>query len=90
MRVATAMIAELSEADLDRLAELLGPRLRSPAADGWLRGAEAIAAYVDCPRSRIYALVSAKRIPIERDGSNLIARKSELDGWLRDGGGIRP
>jgi excisionase family DNA binding protein len=58
--------------------------------DGWLRGAERIAAYLDCPRSRVYALASAGRIAIERDGSALIARKSDLDAWIRDGGGRRP
>jgi len=60
-------------------------------ADGWLRGAERIAAYLDCPTSRVYALASTKpeRIPVERDGSALIARRSDLDRWLRNGGGRR-
>lgn len=58
--------------------------------DGWLRGAERIAAYLDCPRSRVYALASAGRIAVERDGSALVARKSDLDAWIRGGGGRRP
>jgi len=33
--------------------------------------------------------VSADRLPVERDGSALIARKSELDAWVRAGGGKR-
>jgi hypothetical protein len=60
------------------------------ASDGWLRGAEKIAAYIDSPRSRVYALASARRIPVHRDGSALVARRSELDSWLRAGGGRRP
>lgn len=93
--LASALLAELSEADLDRLAELLAPRIASRLeqcdnGDAWLRGAERIADYVDCPRSRVYALASAGRIPVERDGSALIARKSDLDDWLRAGGGKRP
>ena len=54
------------------------------------RGADRIAAYIDCPRSRVYALTSARRIPVHHDGSALIARRSELDGWIREGGGRRP
>lgn len=61
-----------------------------PAKDGWLRGAARIAEYLDCPRSRVYALVSAGRIPVEHDGSNLIARQSDLDRWIRSGGATRP
>jgi hypothetical protein len=87
------LIAELEDEALDLLAERLAPRLgiAAPAADdGWLRGAEAIAGYIDAPKSRIYALSSAGRLPVERDGSSLIARRSELDRWVRDGGGKRP
>jgi excisionase family DNA binding protein len=74
----------------ERAAELLAERQTPAARDGWLRGADRIAQYIDCPRSRVYALTSAGRIPVERDGSNLIARKSALDQWVRDGGGVRP
>lgn len=56
----------------------------------WLRGARRIAEYIDAPPSRVYALASAGRIPVERDGSNLIARRSDLDEWIRSGGGRRP
>lgn len=81
---------ELVERIARRAAELLSERASAPAEDGWLRGAERIAAYLDCPRSRVYALASARRIPIHRDGSALIARRSELDKWLLGGGGLRP
>ena len=81
---------ELVEQIARRAAELLSEQASPPAEDGWLRGAERIAAYLDCPRSRVYALASARRIPIHRDGSALIARRSELDKWLLRGGGLRP
>ena len=71
---------------LDRLEERRA--LREP--DGWLRGGERIAAYIDAPMSRVYSLSSAERIPVERDGSNLIARRSDLDAWVRGGGAKRP
>lgn len=81
---------ELVERIARRAAELLSEQASAPTEDGWLRGAERIAAYLDCPRSRVYALASARRIPIHRDGSALIARRSELDTWLLGGGGLRP
>jgi len=72
----------------ERAAQLLTSR--QGTEDGWLRGADRIAAYLDCPRSRVYALTSARRIPVHHDGSALIARRNDLDRWIRDGGGRRP
>lgn len=80
---------ELIEQIARRATELIGERSESASKDGWLRGADRIAAYIDAPRSRVYALVSARRIPVHHDGSALIARRSELDRWLVQGGGIR-
>jgi len=81
---------ELVERIAQRAAELLAARTDEPTEDGWLRGAERIADYIDAPRSRVYALASARRIPVHRDGSALIARRSELDEWVLRGGGCRP
>jgi len=81
----------LDDETIDEIARRAAALQPAPTIeDGWLRGAAKIAGYIDCPVSRVYALVSAKRIPIEHDGSALIARKSELDKWLRAGGGKRP
>jgi hypothetical protein len=79
---------ELVERIAQRAAELLAER-QADKYDGWLRGASKIAAYIDSPRSRVYALVSANGIPVHHDGSALIAHRSELDAWLRQGGGRR-
>jgi excisionase family DNA binding protein len=49
-----------------------------------------VAEHLSCGRSRVYALVSAGRIPYRKDGSRLLFRRSELDGWLAGGGGVRP
>jgi hypothetical protein len=91
--LATALLETLDDAALDALAAKLASRLPGiPATktDGWLRGADKIASYIDSPKSRVYALTSAKRIPVEHDGSALIARKTDLDAWVRSGGGKRP
>jgi hypothetical protein len=76
-----------------RVAELLstdeGERQQR---EGWIRGAHAIAEYIDAPPSRVYALATCRpsRIPVERDGRWLVARRSALDDWMRRGGGSRP
>jgi excisionase family DNA binding protein len=91
MSAIAALIRELGEDAIVALAERLRPHLiATPAGDGWLRGADAIAGHIGAPRSRVYALASAGRIPVHRDGSALLARRSELDEWLRNGGGRRP
>jgi len=83
---------EALEQIAERAAELLAERQVAPTSDGWLRGADQIASYIGAPRSRVYALASCKpaRIPVQRDGAALIAKRSELDAWLRAGGGRRP
>jgi hypothetical protein len=81
---------ELVEHIAERAAELVAVRQGEAGGDGWLRGTRKIAAYIDSPRSRVYGLVSARRIPVHHDGSALVARRSELDTWLVNGGGRRP
>src|SRR4051794_32750578 len=77
-----------------RVAELLsaGSGGSRSQPDGWIRGAQAIADYIDAPPSRVYALATCRpsRIPVERDGRWLVARRSALDAWMRTGGGTRP
>lgn len=84
--------AELVEEIAQRAAEILAERQPSTAENGspWLAGASAAADYLGCPASRIYALVNARRIPFEKDGSRLLFDRRELDEYIRDGGGIRP
>jgi excisionase family DNA binding protein len=84
------LLDALDDDALDTLAERLAPRLAKPAqTDGWLTVGEA-AEYLRCPKSRVYSLVSARRIPFVKDGSRTLFRRSELDAWLRAGGGKRP
>lgn len=86
---ALAVPEDVVEAIAQRAASIIAER--TPGAEnGWIRGAQRIAEYIDCPPSRVYALVSARRIPVHHDGSALIARRSELDRWVREGGGLRP
>ena len=87
MRAAVDLPPEVLVEIARRVADLLS---NGQGDDGWLRGAEKIAAYIDAKPDRVYALSSAGRIPVEHDGSALIACKSDLDAWIRNGGGKRP
>jgi excisionase family DNA binding protein len=92
--VAAALFAEMDEETLAALAERLLPFLarrigQQEHAVPWL-DVGAAAEHLTCPRSRIYALVSARRIPHYKDGSRLLFRREELDEWVRLGGGRRP
>jgi excisionase family DNA binding protein len=91
--LAAALLTEMADADLEHLAELLAPRLAAHLPTGspspWL-DVEQAALHLACPKSRVYALVSARRIPHHRDGSRLLFNRPELDEWVRNGGAKRP
>jgi excisionase family DNA binding protein len=92
--LAAALFAEIDDETLvalaDRLAPIVAARIRThQQAIPWL-DVGAAAKHLACPRSRIYALVSARRIPHHKDGSRLLFRREELDEWVRSGGGRRP
>lgn len=74
---------ELVDAVAVRVAGLL--RAEQRHRDQWLRVDEA-AAYLRCPKSRIYRLVSMRRIPFQKDGARLLFSRQELDEWVRQGG----
>jgi excisionase family DNA binding protein len=79
---------ELVEQIARRAAELVAER-NGNARDVWLSVADA-AEYLRCTPSRVYSLVSARRIPFCKDGSRLLFRRSELDEWVQAGGAACP
>jgi excisionase family DNA binding protein len=87
-----ALVVELTEQQLDAIAERAAAMVverESPEVARWLTVAEA-AEYLRCPTSRVYSLVSVKRIPFVKDGSRTLFDRGELDAWLHNGGGKRP
>ena len=72
-----------------RVAALLADQAPATENDGYLDVGGA-ADFLACPTSRIYALVSAKRIPHHRDGSRLLFDRNELRDYIRNGGARRP
>jgi len=79
---------EIVERIAQRAAELLVDR-QSAMASGYLDVAGA-ADFLACPKSRIYALVSAGRLPHHHDGSRLLFDPAELREYVRKGGAKRP
>jgi hypothetical protein len=67
----------------ERIAAALAERDRP--ADEWLYEVGAIAAYLGCPRSRLYDAAYRRKsgVPMHKDGSRWVAKRSELDGWRR-------
>jgi excisionase family DNA binding protein len=89
VRVRLELTDEQLEAIAERVAELLADRDREQHGDdGWLDVAGA-AEHLSCPASRIYSLTSSGRIPVHRDGSRLLFRRSELDAYVAAGGARR-
>ena len=80
---------ELIEQIAERAAELLAERSDIGEDDNFLDVAGA-AEFLACPRSRIYALVSARRLPHHHDGSRLLFDRHELREFVHDGGARRP
>ena len=76
------LIEELAQRISDKLREQIPsqPTTTSP----WLTASEA-ATYLGCGKRRIYDLAGANRIPLHREGSRLLFRRDELDGWIVSG-----
>lgn len=80
------MIEQIAERAAEMVAKQQGGR---SVADAWLSVAEA-ADYLRCSTGRIYQLVSARRVPFEKDGSRTLFRRSSLDRWVEEGGARCP
>jgi excisionase family DNA binding protein len=89
---ATALTFELPDEVIDVLAERVGAILAERHVDepGGYLDVAAAAQFIACPTSRIYALVSANRIPHHRDGSRLLFDRGELRDYVNHGGAKRP
>jgi len=79
--LALTVPAALVDAIAHRTAELLADRLPEPAPDPYLTVEDA-AAYLSAPASRVYDLVSLRRVRHFRDGRRLLFRRSDLDAAL--------
>jgi excisionase family DNA binding protein len=79
---------EWVEAVAERVLEILEGR-GARDREGYL-DVPGAAEFLACPTSRIYALVSADRIPHHRDGSRLLFDRAELRAWVEAGGARRP
>lgn len=85
---------ELSDQALDAIAErvasLLADRASGSRSDGGYLDVIGAAEFLACPTSRVYALTSAGRLPVHRDGSRLLFDRGELRAYIANGGARRP
>ena len=84
-RLATELIEAIVRCAAERVGEIVAEQHRG-SDDGWLRGAKAIADHIGCKPKRVYNLAerTPPAIPVEHEGRYLLARRSELDAWIRD------
>jgi excisionase family DNA binding protein len=80
--------AELVEQIARRAAELVVEQAPAVGTQGFL-DVDGAAAFLACPKSRVYALVSAERLPHHRDGSRLLFDPAELRAYVLAGGAQR-
>jgi excisionase family DNA binding protein len=87
-QIVNAILASLDEPALDRLADLLAPRIArrlqttGTHTDGWLDSTRA-AAYLGITRNALHKLTAERRITFEQDGPGCKCwfRRSDLDAW---------
>ncbi len=87
--IVDAFLADMTDDDLDRLAEKLAPRIAlalaarhaSEKEARWLNSDQA-AEYLACSRGRLYDLVQLGKLEPRRDGRRLLFRREELDAYL--------
>ena len=86
---APRIVVELSESDLEQLAERVAELMAEsavpasvPGANRFLTPAEA-ADYLRCSRQRIYDLCSMGALSRFRDGSRVLVAREEIDAYLR-------
>lgn len=85
-----ALLAELDERSLDRLAELLAPRLAARVAPTtepgpWLNTRQA-AEHLGCQVGRVHDLVQLHKLEPRRDGRRLLFKQSDLDAYIEGSG----
>jgi excisionase family DNA binding protein len=80
---------ELTDELVEQIAALVAERIGERKEPGYMDVKQA-AAFLACKPDRIYDLVSARRIPHERDGGRLLFDRDELRKYVRNGGAKRP
>ena len=82
--LADALLHELDDVALRRLAERLAPYLEAagPAAPELLTPAEA-AVLLRCATKRLYELAERGALPVRRDGRRLLFHRTDLDAYIK-------
>jgi excisionase family DNA binding protein len=83
---ATQLVLDLVALIDDRVALALEERCDSVNNDHGYLNVEDAAAYLACPKSRIYDLVQLRKLSPERDGKRLLFTRGDLDRYVCNGG----
>jgi excisionase family DNA binding protein len=88
----STLSVDLPDALVEQIAERAAEIVAAGATttDAGYLDVKAAADFLSCPTSRIYALVSADRLPVHRDGSRLLFDRTELRRYVENGGAKRP
>lgn len=89
MKVEITLTDEQLDAIARRAAAIVSAS-SSPEAESGFLGVDGAAELLACPKSRVYKLVSARRIPHHKDGSRLIFDRAELRRYVESGGATCP
>ena len=76
---------EVLDAIAERVVLLLGAQHQHAHQEPWI-GVDEAAAHLACPKSRVYRLVSMRKVPFHKDGARVLFKRSELDAWVQAGG----
>ncbi len=81
--VIDALLAELDDQPIRRLADRLRPYLETSTdqPSGLITAAEA-AAVLRCKPKRLYELAQRRALPVRRDGGRLLFHRDDLDAYL--------
>jgi excisionase family DNA binding protein len=81
----------LDEPDIERLADAVARRVEERLGRGtpWL-DADAAAAYLAAPLSRVRKLTMTGDLTAEHDGRRVLYHRDELDAYIRRGGAVSP
>lgn len=82
--IVDALLSELDDQSLARLASRLRPYLEPTADSGApLLTADETAALLRCKRKRVYELAQRGSLPTRRDGGRVLFHRDDVDAYLK-------
>lgn len=80
--IVDALLSELDEQALARLAKRLAPYLETSTDQPALLTPAEAASILRCNRKRVYEIVERGALPAQRDGARLLIHRDDLNAYL--------